>query len=107
MKLFDTEKLKSHLKLGKDKKQTAILIVLIIVLAIVMYLLLLFKPALTSLTDLLPKVYNKNAELKTALRDIANREAIEKKRDSLMSKVEEYEKMLPGKKEIPKLLENL
>ena len=107
MKLFDAEKLKSHLKLGKDKKEVAILIVLVIVLALVLYIFLFFKPALTSLTELLPKVYNKNAELKTALMDITNREVIKKKRDSLVLKVDEYEKMLPGKKEIPKFLESL
>jgi len=95
------------LTLGNTKREKALVLVLSAIFLLAIYYLILLRPVIGKLNTLLPKVYEVKRDLKDARFLITNKALIEKKKEELLLKLEEYEKIFPAEREIPKLLENL
>jgi Tfp pilus assembly protein PilO len=92
---------------AKSQKEKTLLTLLAAVIFIAVYFHLLIRPAIVQLMDLAPKVSTLRRNLSGARTLIKNRPIIERRQSELKQKIDEFEKIFPREREIPKLLEKL
>lgn len=97
----------AKIELAKTKREKALLFVLVIIIVIGVYFYIFLRPAIISLSDLLPKVSTLKRDLADAKHLIENKPLIEKERDKLQLKINKYQQTFPRQQEIQRLLENL
>lgn len=91
----------------EQKKEILALSIFVLAVFCVVYYLVLMKPPLSRLRTFLPQVARIKNEVASAREDIARIGQLKKKVADLRAGVDYYQNQLPGKKEIPSLLENL
>jgi type IV pilus assembly protein PilO len=97
----------AKVQLGKSKREKTLLTWLVVAVFVVAYFHFLIRPVMLEMGELLPKVATLRRDLAYARDLIANKSVIIRQRDRLRETMDEYEKILPREREIPKLLENL
>ena len=94
-------------KLGKNKREAMLISVLIVAVVLTAYFYIFFRPVIKRLSTLLPEVSMLKADLLDARYLISNRAVIEREEQRLNDKMDEFRKIFPSQREVPKLLENL
>ena len=97
----------ARFQFAKSQKEKTLLTLLVAVIFIVAYFHLLIRPAIGKLMELTPKVSTLRRNLSGARTLIMNRPIIERRQSELKQKIDEFEKIFPREREIPKLLKKL
>jgi len=105
--LSDIVKKLPEIKMDESKKKATIICVAVAVAVIILYALLLFRPSMTKLSRLRPKVSTLKRDIKAVRKDLNFEDNLLAKRSGLQDKMRKYANKLSREKELPVILGNL
>lgn len=96
-----------EIKMGESKKKVLLIYVAALLAITIAYGYLLLRPSVSRLTDLIPKLRSRRAEIQAVRTDLPLEDKLKEKNRLAAKRLKAYESRLSREKEIPALLENL
>jgi len=96
-----------EIKMDESKKKVFLIYVAALLVIITAYSYLLLRPSVSRLTDLIPKLRSRRAEIQAVRTDLPLEDKLKEKNRLAAKRLKAYENRLSREKEIPALLESL